>query len=162
MATKKSYKMSEQERQEYRELEDYVRFNIMGFTNEGLNRNMVLRLRGLHNGQAFANNKHDKHAFYTYKTILNTFKAFSPDIKRAFVTKHFKDDMHKFNYAMAIVDNNISTISNKMKNAELAQQHSESSDKSIAMHSDLSKIYQQRKSEAKDTAKKKNRLDDLW
>lgn len=119
-------KMTEEEKKAWEELDWYVRSNIMGYDqNQGLSMAMVLRLKGLRYGQYLANGNHDKTSNYSFSTILNTFKACSIIIKRAMSKKTFRDDMAKFNYAMAIVDNNIAKIYGKEKYAKRAKEEME-------------------------------------
>ena len=51
-------------------------------------------------------------------------------IQKAFRTKSFQDESHKFNYVLAIVEKNINTVYMKMKQAEKAEEEVESSDMS--------------------------------
>lgn len=147
-------KMSEEEKKSWNELDWYVRSNIMGYDqNQGLSRTMALRLKGLRYGQYLANDNHDRTSNYSFSTILNTFKACSIIIKRAMAKKTFKDDMAKFNYAMAIVDNNIAKIYEKEKYAKQAKEEMEK--KEIETHIFDNVEY---------TPKKKNdyKFSDLW
>lgn len=115
-------KMSKEEAQDWEELYMYVK-NLMGYDeNQSLSKHMVLRLKGLLTGK-FIENKNVKNiSNYSYKTILNTFKSCSFDIKNAFRSKSFKDESHKFNYALVIVEKNINNIYIKMRNAEKAKE----------------------------------------
>lgn len=117
--------MSVEEKADWYALEEYVRHNIMGYTTQGINSFMVLRLKGLRYGQAIANNKFYKHAGYSFKTILNTFKACSIKIKNAIREKTFKDENAKFNYIMAIVDRNIADVSKREQYAKQAREEAE-------------------------------------
>ena len=105
-------KMSKEESQDWEELYMYVK-NLMGYDeNQSLSKHMVLRLKGLLTGKFIENKNIKDNSNYSYKTILNTFKFCSFDIKNAFRSKSFKDESHKFNYALVIVEKNIYGIAN--------------------------------------------------
>ena len=93
-------------------------------------------------------------ANYSYEVILNTFKYSSIDIQNAFRTKQFKDESHKFNYALVIVEKNINTVYMKMKKVEKAKKESEQIDISHTVN-------YVNTFKAKDK-KKNNKLDELW
>ena len=151
---KKYQEMSSEEKKDWWALDDYVKHNIMGYVNEGLNTQMVLRLKGLRYGQIVANNNSHKYSNYSFKTILNTFKACSIKIKRAIAGKHFKNDMAKFNYIMAIIDNNIAEVSKRERYAEQARKEMEQKQVEVAAVS---------KAEYKPKKKKdKDKFSDLW
>lgn len=156
--------MTDEEKKEWYELDDYVRHNVMGFVDEGLTTKMVLRLKGLRYGQVMANNSHDKRSNYSFKTILLTFKACAPQIQRAVATKAFKNNMQKFNYIMAIVENQISDVSQRIRRAEEERRRSEQIDHSISTDSNLDMIYEKKYQVAKSTQKKekKNKFSNLW
>lgn len=156
--------MSEEDKADWYALDDYVRHNVMGFVDEGLNKKMVLRLKGLRHGQAIANNNYDKTSNYSFKTILLTFKACAPQIQRVIKTKTFKDNMKKFNYIMAIVENNISDVSQRMRRAEEERTKSEQIDHSISTNSNLDAIYEKKNqvAQSKQKKEKKNRFSNLW
>lgn len=118
-------KMSSEEKKDWWALDDYVRHNVMGYENEGLNKQMTLRLKGMRYGQVLANNKQHKRANYSFKTILNTFKACSATIQHVVRTKTFKSDMDKFNYIMAIIDRRIAEISQRERYARQAKEEAE-------------------------------------
>lgn len=85
------------------ELYQYVK-KLLGYgDNIALPTSMVLKLKGLRNGKYIANNKTANTCEYSYKTVLNTFKACSMEIKRALLGKKFTDENHKFNYILVIV-----------------------------------------------------------
>ena len=124
-------KMSKEESQDWENLYTYVKSNIMGYDeNQALSKNMVLRLKGLLTGKFIENKNIKDISNYSYKTILTTFKYCYPDIQKAFRTKSFQDESHKFNYVLAIVEKNINTVYMKMKQAEKAEEEVESSDMS--------------------------------
>ena len=148
----------------YDELEEYVRCKIMDFVDEGLTKQMVLRIKGLRYGQYMANNNAQKHSSYSFKTILLTFKACYPKIKSAISTKQFKNNMQKFNYIMAIVENNIVDVSQRMRRAEEERARSEAINHDIAQNSNVDAIYEHKNKVAKSNKKqpRKNRFSNLW
>lgn len=115
-------KMTEEEKMAWDNLYQYVKKNIMGYDdNQALSNQMVLRLKGLSTNKFMENNNIKDTANYSYETILNTFKFCYLDIQNALRTNRFKDEMHKFNFVLKIVEKNINTMYMKMKNAERAK-----------------------------------------
>lgn len=146
-------KMSKEESQDWEELYMYVK-NLMGYDeNQSLSKHMVLRLKGLLTGKFIENKNIKDNSNYSYKTILNTFKFCSLDIKNAFRSKSFKDESHKFNYALVIVEKNINDIYMKMKNAEKAKEEAQNTQVEIPIHTGA---------EFKPREKKKDKFTDLW
>lgn len=118
--------MSRQEKAEWDDLCDYVRFKVMGYDqNVGLSRNMVLRLKGMATGKFMANNSQKDEAHYSYQVILNAFKYSMPEIQRALNRVSFANEGHKFNYIMRIVDDNLNTVYIRMKKVEKAKEEAE-------------------------------------
>jgi hypothetical protein len=147
-------KMTEEEKVAWDELYTYVRKNIMGYDdNQALSSTMVLRLKGLLTNKFMENNKIEATANYSYVTILNTFKYSSLDIKNVLRTNNFKDEMHKFNYILKIVEKNINTVYVRMKNAEKAKEEAQSTQVEIPIHTGA---------EFKPREKKKDKFTDLW
>lgn len=111
--------MSFEESEEWNELYEYVRSNIMGYDKDtSLSSRMVARLQGLMKGKYMVSYKTADNADYSYKTILNTFKYCSPDIRKALSYKSFDDEWIKFNYIAKIVENNINTVYKREQQAE--------------------------------------------
>lgn len=120
---RKKTHMSKQEKIEWDDLCDYVRYKVMGYDQDvGLSRNMVLRLKGMSTGKFVANNSQKDTAHYSYLVILNTFKYSMPEIQRAINRVSFANEGHKFNYIMRIVDGNLNTVYLRMKRAEKAKE----------------------------------------
>lgn len=147
-------KMTEEERMAWDELYTYVRKNIMGYDdNQALSSAMVLRLKGLLTNKFMENNNIQSTANYSYETILNTFKYSSLDIQRALRTNNFKDEKHKFNYILKIVEQNINTVYARMKNAEKAKEEAKNVTVEIPIYTGA---------EFKPREKKKDKFTDLW
>ena len=147
-------KMSEKEKQDWESLYMYVKSNIMGYDeNQALSSTMVLRLKGLLTNKFIENNNIESTANYSYETILNAFKYSSLDIKKALRTNNFKDEMHKFNYVLKIVEKNINNVYMKMKNAEKAKEEAKNTTIEAPTHTGA---------EFKPRENKKDKFTDLW
>lgn len=147
-------KMTKEEKMAWDELYTYVRKNIMGYDdNQALSSTMVLRLKGLLTNKFMENGKIEASANYSYETILNTFKYSSLDIQRALRTNNFKDESHKFNYILKIVEKNINTVYVRMKNAEKAKEEAKNTTVEAPTHTGA---------EFKPREKKKDKFTDLW
>ena len=129
MAATSKRHLSQEDKLYWDELYEYVRNNVMCYDkNQSLSRNMVLRLKGLANNKFMANNNTENTANYSYKTILNTFKFCMPDIQTGLRNGFFKDENHKFNYILKIVESNLNNVYLKMKNAEKTEEEIDSHD----------------------------------
>lgn len=145
--------MSEKEKQDWENLYYHVK-NVMGYDgDQSLSNTMVLRLKGLLTNKFIENGNIESSANYSYETILNTFKYSSLDIQRAIRTNNFKDEMHKFNYLLKIVEKNINTVYMKMKNAKKAREEAKNTTLEAPTHTGA---------EFKPREKKKDKFTDLW
>ena len=151
----KSKHLTEQDKIDWDNLYQYVRHNVLGYDdNQSLSRNMVLRLKGLLNNKFMANNNIEDTANYTYQLVLNTFKFCMPDIQRGLRSNSFRDENHKFNYVMKIVESNLNTVYLRMKNSEKNKEKTESMIMDTATHNGAN--YQSK------TSKTSEKLNDLW
>ena len=115
-------KMSEEEKEQWDELYSYVK-GLMGYDDKtSLSRTEVLKLKGLTRGQFIANNNQQELAEYSFYEILVTFKVCKFDIIRGFRSNSFKSNGHKFNYMIKIVEGNLSTVRERLKQREQAEQ----------------------------------------
>ena len=147
-------KMTKQDKADWEELYEYVRHNVLGYDeNQALSRTMVLRLKGLLNNKFIANNNIDDTANYSYRVIINTFKFCMPDIKRGLQNNRFKDEGHKFNYVLKIVESNINTVYMRMKNADKVKKEIENTNVDIQIYNGA---------EYKPKEKAKDKFADLW
>ena len=122
----KRKKMSEEEKEQWDELYSYVK-GLMGYDDKtSLSRTEVLKLKGLTRGQFIANNNQQELAEYSFYEILVTFKICKFDIIRGFRSNSFKSNGHKFNYMIKIVEGNLSTVRERLKNKKQAEQKMES------------------------------------
>lgn len=111
--------MTKKELEEFDTLYQYVRKEILDYDdNQSLPTSFVLRLKGLSEGKFIANKKTKSKANYSFEVILNTFIYCKRSIKRAIKNKTFINEQAKFNYIMAVVQNNINDIYNKMNEAD--------------------------------------------
>lgn len=114
--TKKTNKMSPQELEAWNALYQYVKDEILKYDqSQSLSKEMVLRLKGLSSGQVYASGKQKALANYSYETILNTFKYCQSDIQRVFRNVTFRDEMHKFNTVIKIVEKHVNDVYIRMK-----------------------------------------------
>lgn len=146
-------KMTEKEKADWESLYYYVK-NIMGYDeNQALSNAMVLRLKGLLTNKFMENKNIESTANYSYETILNAFKYSSFDIQKALRTNSFKDEQHKFNYILKIVEKNINDVYVKMRNIEKAKEEAKKTMVEVPTHTGA---------EFKPREKKKDRFSDLW
>ena len=116
-------KMSKEEIKEWNELYEYVKTTILGYKDKKLSKWFVLRLVGLHEGKFCANKTIKPMASYDYKTILMTFKMNKIDILNAIKDKDkFKDEQHKINYIMVIIENKINDTYDIMNRVNKAKE----------------------------------------
>ncbi len=147
-------KMTEKDKQDWDNLYTYVKKNIMGYDEkQALSSTMVLRLKGLLTNKFIENKNVQSTADYSYETILNAFKYSSFDIQRALRVNNFKDEQHKFNYVLKIVEKNINTVYMKMKNVEKAKEEAKTVTIEAPTHTGA---------EFKPREKKKDKFADLW
>lgn len=146
-------KMTEEEKKSWENLYYYVK-DLLGYDdNQALSSTMVLRLKGLLTNKFIENNNIASTANYSYDTILNTFKYCSVDIQRAFRTNTFKDETHRFNFVLKIVEKNINTVYMKMKNIQKAKEEAKNTTVEAPIHTGAS---------FKPKEKKTDKFSDLW
>lgn len=148
-------KMTEKEKQDWEGLYFYVK-KLLGYDeNQALSSTMVLRLKGLLTNKFIENNNIESTANYSYETILNTFKFCSTDIQKALRFNNFKDEMHRFNYILKIVEKNINTVYLRMRNVQKTKEEAKNTTINTANHTGAE--YQRK---TKETSNKL--LNDLW
>lgn len=147
-------RMTKKEREAWDSLYEYVRTKVMRYdSNQALPSQMVLRLKGMLNGKFMANGSTKDMANYSYDVVLNTFKYSMPDIQRALNSVPFKDESHKFNYIMKIVERNLNDVYMRMKGAERAKEEMLRDDSCSVSHKAV---------EYKPKKKNKDKFSDLW
>ncbi len=110
---------------EWVELYDYVHDKIMGYDKTvKLPKYIILRLQGLSKGQFIGNNKLEKLAQYDYKTILLTFKMCRLEIMNMIEKNKttYKNEQHKFNAIMTIIDREINNVVLRLKNVKKSEE----------------------------------------
>lgn len=115
-------KMSEQEIKEWDELYQYIKKDIFEYNSEKLPRYMILRLKGLKEGKFIANTKVIPMANYEFNQIMYTFKANKIKIKQIVKSQDFKNEQHKFNTIMLIIEKEINDVVNRLKQADKNKQ----------------------------------------
>mgnify|MGYP001048863559 CR=1 FL=1 len=154
-AKKKRKCMTKQEKEDWDALYNFVKEKILMYDeNQSLSRTMVLRLKGLLSNKFIENSNIEDSANYSYRTILTTFKFCIVDIQKGLRNHSFSDEMHKFNYILKIIENNINTVYLRMQQAEKAKNKTEKMDTSIVTHTGAE--YQRK---TKDVS---NKFDNLW
>ena len=145
--------MTKKEKQDWESLYYYVK-NLLNYDeNQALPSTMVLRLKGLLTSKFIENKNIKDNSNYSYETILNTFKFCSNDIKNGLRTNTFKDEQHRFNYILKIVEKNINDVYIRMKNSQKAKEEA----KNISVET-----YTHEVAEFKPREKKKDKFSDLW
>lgn len=148
-------RMTKEERDAWDSLYEYVRTKVMRYdSNQALPSQIVLRLKGMLNGKFMANGSTKDMANYSYDVVLNTFKYSMPDIQRALGSVSFRDESHKFNYIMKIVERNLNDVYMRMKGAERAREEIKDMKMDVATHHGATY-----KKKTKDVS---SRLNDLW
>lgn len=146
-------KMTEQEKKDWESLYYYVKKLLNYDENQSLSNTTVLRLKGLSTNKFIENKNIENTANYSYKVILNTFKFCSSEIEKALRTNNFKDEQHKVNYILKIVEKNLNNVYVRMKNLEKAKE--EAKVKTVEVYSHVATEY-------KPKEKKKDKFSDLW
>jgi len=108
-------KMTQEEKDGFDELYQYIKKEIFEYTDQSLPKYMILRLKGLSEGKFMANNYVKPMAKYDYKQILYTFKINKMKLKEIVKSSNFKNEQHKFNTIMLIVEKDINDVVNRLK-----------------------------------------------
>ena len=86
---------------------------------------MILRLKGMCDGNFIKNKNIQNQAHYEYTDILMTFKINKYKILNAIKTTTFKDETHKFNFIMKIIENDINNVVDMIKRKEKSEEKSQ-------------------------------------
>lgn len=149
---------NKQKQEDWLILCEYVKKDIMGYTDDmKFPRFIALRLRGLASGQFMANKKQKPQAEYDYKTILYTFKACKLDIMNGFKSNQtkWKNENHRFNYCMVIIESNINDMVIRLRNAKKAKKQAEGLN--LINQENEGATYKKRTKEVEN-----KKLEDLW
>ena len=116
-------KMTKMEIEDWNKCYEYVKRDILGYIDKNLPKNIVLRLKGLHEGKFMSNKSTKPRANYTYKQILTTFKLYKYEIINGLKNNEriFKDEGHRFNYIMVIIEKKINDVVDKINRVEKAK-----------------------------------------
>lgn len=110
--------MTKQEKEEWDELYQYIKHDIMGYTNEKLPTYFVLRLKGLAEGKFCSNHNVKSYGKYEYKSILYTFKICKAQILKAFANVAIQDESHRINLIMMIIEKEINDVVDRLTKAK--------------------------------------------
>lgn len=125
-------KLSEEEKKQWKELFSYVEKEILNYDdNQKLQKNAVLRIKGLENGKVFANNSTKDNGNYSPVVIMNTFKACKQKIMYAIDNKNFENEDRTLAYICAIVRGSLNDVYNRMKRVEKEKKSIDKIDTSI-------------------------------
>lgn len=125
-------KLTEQEKQQWKELFTYIEKEILNYNdNQKLQKNAVLRLKGLSQGQVIANNKCEQHGKYSPEVLLVTFKINKNKIISAIKYKDFESEENKIAYMSAIVRDRLNDIDERLKSAKRRENLENNIDTSI-------------------------------
>jgi hypothetical protein len=154
-------KVTNKEKQDFDKLYQYVK-KILGYSDDmALPKFMVMRLKGLKDGKFIANNKTKSKASYDYYTIYLTFIYCKDKIQKALQTKKFANEQNKFNYIMAIVENNINDVVIRLKNVKKVEEKIEKT-KMVDYEIKVDKTNSAKKSDKTDNQIFNSLTDNLW
>ena len=150
-------KMNKEDKEKFDELYQYIKRDIFEYDNtQKLPKYMVLRLIGLKEGKFMANNKVKSIANYEYSHILYTFKINKMKIKQIVKSQDFKNEQHKFNTIMIIVEKEINDVVNRLKQVSKSEEKIEQMELGNITHEGA-----EYKNKSKDK-KLNNELKELW
>lgn len=140
---------------DWNSLYDYVKEILNYDKNQKLPSFLILRLRGLKKGQFVANKNNTAISDYPYEVIRLTFALKKDSIQYAIRTKDFKDEKHKINYIMTIVESSLNDVYKSYMNMKNQQKKNEQKVEDIS--SDTTNRYVQKTKTNLD-----DKLKDLW
>lgn len=149
-------KTKKQINEEWDELYQYIKHDIIGYSDKAIPKYMILRFRGLADGKFMANKKTKPMATYEYTDILMTFKINKIKIHNAMRSVEFKDERHMFNYIMVIIEGSINDVVDMLKRKAKSETKTE--------NVEVASIVVEDKAEYKKKTKNKESklLNDLW
>ncbi|WP_283697638.1 hypothetical protein [Clostridium perfringens] len=149
-------KYSNKKQEKWLELCEYVKKEILEYDDEmKFPKILALRLKGLSNGVFIANTNIRPLASYEFEDILLTFKMYKLDILIAIRDKSkFKDENHRINYVMVIIENKLNEVVIKRKKIEKEKSRAESVE---IQNNDVKANYIR-----KTKSKKNDKFKDLW
>lgn len=150
-------KMTEKEKHDWYALCDYIKYEILEYSPEmKIPQNLVLRLKGLSQGNFMANKYIKPNAFYTYEQILIACKICKSKIKDYFLKNSAKinGETHKINLIMKFLEQEINDVVLKIQQKE--QIDTEISRMSFENHTEDKADYKT------ETMSVKDKFDELW
>lgn len=107
---------------DWEELYNYVKLDILKYKDKKMPKSIVLRLIGLKDGKFYANNKVKSEATYDYKLILLTFKLMKGTILNCLSNTEIKNEQHKVNLIMKIVENEINNVKDRIESKQKSEE----------------------------------------
>ena len=151
-------KMSKKQKEEFVELCDYIKNNILQYgDNLAFPKQMVLRLKGMAVGKHIA--KKDDKMLYTYKMILFAFKKEERNLLNYIAKTTFKNEQHKINGICLIAERNLNDIKLKAMQAHRNKKINEEKQEEIVNNI---KLTNEVKNNYKVRSSRKEKFDDLW
>ena len=148
-------KMTIEEKKNFDKLYQYIKNEIFEYDTQSLPKYMVLRLMGLKEGKFMANNKVKSMANYDYQHILYTFKINKIKIKDIVRSDKYKNEQHRFNTIMIIVEKEINDVVNRLKQVAKNEKKLESIDLKNTVNEGA-------EYKRKSKKKRNDKLQDLW
>ena len=148
--------MASTDNQLWKDLCSWVSTEIFHYDeNQKLQKNAILRLKGLSTGQVVANNKCEKNGNYPYDVVLTAFKVNKDKILNAIAVKDFTSEENKMAYVCAIVRNNLNDVYTRMMNAKKTSEKTDTVNTDTLMHTSAQYT-------PHSTDKINNKFKDLW
>jgi hypothetical protein len=167
----KKLKESEEEKQqrekrnkEWIELCEYVKLEVLQYSPYlKFPKMLALRLKGLMSGTFMANKKQKPEASYTIEQLFMTFKVYKNNIINGLAQANIKDEKHRINYMMVIIEANINDVVMRMK--QVVKTNEKASNVKIDGMEGCGVEYKDRMKDSKEEEEKKRiakKLEDLW
>lgn len=151
-------KMSKKQKEEFVELCDYIKNNILQYGDSlAFPKQMALRLKGMAVGKHIA--KKDDKMLYTYKMILFAFKKEERNLLNYIAKTTFKNEQHKINGICLIAERNLNDIKLKAMQAHRNKKINEEKQEEIVNNI---KLTNEVKNNYKVKSSRKEKFDDLW
>ena len=115
-------KHNPEDKKKFDELYMYIKKEIFGYDKQAIPKYMVLRLIGLKDGKFMANHSHKSLGEYDYLDILYTFKINKVKLKEIVSSSKYKDETHKFNTIMLIIEKEINDVVNRLRSAKKSEE----------------------------------------
>lgn len=156
--------MKKQELEDFRKLCDYIKKEILNYGDDkSFPSFMAQRLKALSCGVYLLKGKEsDYKTIYSYKVILVAFVMYKREIDEALFSQHFKNEQHKINYIMKIVERNMNNVVDMIKNRANSKEKLEKSiSKDIEEQNSFSKTNYISKTVFNDDKENDNMLSEL-